>query len=574
MLQSLRIQNLALLEEVELDFEAGFTAVTGETGAGKSILIGALSLLAGQRADKTMIRQGAEALVVEASLFFADSAQIDSLLGELDLPHCEEGVLILRRSLPREKAPKITVNGSLATLSALQQLGELWIDFHGPSEPRRLLKESCQLELLDLYGRCGPALETYEASYRKWREAQAAVERLQAQRRASPEQLEFLQSQLTRMEALDLNEEAIGALERDFLRMSQVQELTELAARLVEGLSGEEGVESRLAAVLADARRLREIDAESATLAERLSSAAIELGDVASEASALLEGLQFDPQEAQQLQDNMSAWMDLKRRHGGDLAAVLAARDEMQRQLDAQGDIEGALLRAETARDAALHEAQSAAAVLRAQRESAAAGLGEIAAEAIAQLGFAKSEFLIRIVLKELGPQGDCGVEFLFSPNVGEAVLPLNRVASSGELARVMLALKTLLADLDRVSLLVFDEIDANVGGEIGAIVGQKLAQIAQTHQVLCLTHFPQVAAQARCHLLVEKDQTQSRAVVRIRPIESERDARLGELARMLGDRNAASALAHAQQLLDLSDVVQQLGDDKCAPHSESRRSA
>jgi len=550
MLQSLRIQNLALLEEVELEFEAGFTAVTGETGAGKSILIGALSLLAGQRADKTMIRQGAEALVVEASLFFADSARVDALLSELELPVCEEGLLILRRSLPRDKAPKITINGSLATLSALQQLGELWIDFHGPSEPRRLLKESCQLELIDLYGRCGPALETYQACYRAWREAEAAVERLQTQRRASPEQLEFLQGQLARMDALDLSEEAIGALERDFMRMSQVQELTELAARLVEGLSGEEGVESRLAAVLADARRLREIDAESATLAERLSSAAIELGDVASEANALLEGLQFDPQEAQQLQDNMSAWMDLKRRHGGDLDAVLAAREEMQRQFDEQGDIEGALLCAEKTRDGALREAQAAAAALRAQRESAAAGLGEVAAGAIAQLGFAKSEFRICVVPKDLGPQGDCGVEFLFSPNVGEAALPLNRVASSGELARVMLALKTLLADLDRVPLLVFDEIDANVGGEIGAIVGQKLAQIAQTHQVLCLTHFPQVAAQARCHLLVEKDQTQSRAVVRIRPIEGEREARLGELARMLGDRNAASALAHAQGLL------------------------
>jgi len=551
MLQSLRIQNLALLEEVELEFEAGFTAVTGETGAGKSILIGALSLLAGQRADKTMIRQGAEALVVEASLFFADSVRVDALLSELELPVCEEGVLILRRSLPREKAPKITINGSLATLSALQQLGELWIDFHGPSEPRRLLKESCQLELIDLYGRCGSALEAYQARYREWREAEAAVERLRAQRRASPEQLDFLQGQLARMDALDLSEEAIGALERDFMRMSLVQELTELAARLVEGLSGEEGVESRLAAVLADARQLREIDSESADLAERLSSAAIELGDVASEARTLLDGLQFDPQEAQQLQDNMSVWMDLRRRHGGDLVAVLAAREEMRQKLADQGDIEGALLRAETARDAALRVVQRAAAVLRAQRENAAAGLGEVAAGAIAQLGFAKSEFRICLVPRELGPQGDCAVEFLFSPNVGEAALPLNRIASSGELARVMLALKTLLADLDRVPLLVFDEIDANVGGEIGAIVGQKLAQIAQTHQVLCLTHFPQVAAQARCHLLVEKDQTQSRAVVRIRPIESDREARLGELARMLGDRNAASALAHAQELLN-----------------------
>ena len=174
MLQSLRIRNLALLEEVSLDFEAGFTTVTGETGAGKSILLGALSLLAGERADKTVIRQGAPACEVEASLFFEDSRKIDAALESLDLPPCEDGVLILKRSLSREKAPKISVNGGLATLAALQRLGEHWIDFHGPSEPRRLLKESCQLELLDLFARAGDAFAAYEAKYRAWLAQQKA----------------------------------------------------------------------------------------------------------------------------------------------------------------------------------------------------------------------------------------------------------------------------------------------------------------------------------------------------------------------------------------------------------------
>src|ERR1019366_6751908 len=169
MLQSLRIRNLALLEEVALDFEAGFTAVTGETGAGKSILLGALTVLAGERADKTIIRQGAAACEAEAALFFTEARKIDAVLAALDLPPCEDGVLILKRSLPRDKAPKLTVNGSLATLAARQQLGEHWIDFHGPSEPRRLLKEDCQLELLDLFGRVSGVLEAYQAKYTTWR---------------------------------------------------------------------------------------------------------------------------------------------------------------------------------------------------------------------------------------------------------------------------------------------------------------------------------------------------------------------------------------------------------------------
>src|ERR1700679_4040253 len=168
MLQSLHIRNLALLDEVALDFEAGFTVVTGETGAGKSILLGALSLLAGERADKTMIRQGAAACEVEAALFFPEPAKIDALLTELDLPLCEDGLLILKRSLPRDKAPRLTVNGGLATLAALQRLGERWIDFHGSGEPRRLLKEGCQLELLDLFGRAGGALAAYREKYRAW----------------------------------------------------------------------------------------------------------------------------------------------------------------------------------------------------------------------------------------------------------------------------------------------------------------------------------------------------------------------------------------------------------------------
>src|SRR5688572_9747677 len=220
MLQSLRIRNLALLEEVSLDFEAGFTAVTGETGAGKSILLGALSLLAGERADKTIIRQGAPATEVEAGLFFENPGRINAMLAELELPACEDGALILKRSLPREKAPRITVNGSLATLAALQRLGEHWIDFHGPSEPRRLLKESCQLDLLELFGRTGDALADYKASYRAWRELAAEHARIAAETRLAPEQIDFLQSQLAKCDQLDLTVDAIETLERDFQRMS------------------------------------------------------------------------------------------------------------------------------------------------------------------------------------------------------------------------------------------------------------------------------------------------------------------------------------------------------------------
>ena len=551
MLQSLRIRNLALLEEVELDFEAGFTAVTGETGAGKSILLGALSLLAGARADKTIIRQGAPATEVEAALFFTDSRKLDAALSALDLPACDDGVLILKRSLPRDKAPKISVNGSLATLSALQELGEHWIDFHGPGEPRRLLKEDCQRELLDLFAKNGVVLEKYARHYRAWRELKEERDRLAGAEKLSADQIDFLQVQLSKFDTLDLTEEAITALERDFSRQQSAQEIIQLASGLTHGLSGEDGLLGRLAALLRQARQLESLDVASKPLAERLLSTSVELGDLDAEFSALAQSLNFDPEQAEALQGKMNAWLELKRKHGAKVEAVAAARDQMRRKLEVQGDIEGSLHKLEKQISEAHKAAKKVAAELRTTREKAAAQLAKTAAKLIVQLGFKKTDFRVKLgPLPELGPHGDCGVEFLFSPNVGEPPLPLHRIASSGELARVMLALKAVLAEIDDVPLLVFDEVDANVGGEIGRIVGEKMAGIAERHQVLCVTHLPQVAAQAANHFVVTKDQSGDRASVAIEPIHGQRKVRIAELARMLGDRSAKSALAHAEELL------------------------
>jgi DNA repair protein RecN (Recombination protein N) len=551
MLQSLRIRNLALLEEVSLDFEAGFTVVTGETGAGKSILLGALSLLAGERAEKTIIRQGAAACEVEASLLFSDPTRIDAVLAELELPATEDGVLLLRRTVPREKAPKITVNGSLATLAALHRLGEVWIDFHGPSEPRRLLREGCQLELLDLFGRAADARQRYRGHYQRWRGLLGDAERVRAQGRLSPDQLTFLQNELARLDLLDLTAESVEALERDFQRMNRAQELTGLAASLSASLTGEEGVTARVAALVREARALEAIDPASAALADRLASASFELADLGAEFESLGQSLNFDAEQAESLTARMNSWLEARRRHGPAVASVAAAREELRSRLESQGDVEGTLARLEAEAKEVHRQAVREAAALRTIRERAARELATIAAKGIAQLGFRKADFRIRLApLEELGPEGDCRAEFLFSPNVGEAPLPLNRIASSGELARVMLALKTVLADLDDVPVLVFDEVDANVGGEIGRVVGEKMALIARTHQVLCVTHLPQVAAQGNSHLVVVKDQTKDRAVVTIDPLHLDRKARVGELARMLGDRTAKSALAHAEELL------------------------
>jgi DNA repair protein RecN (Recombination protein N) len=272
---------------------------------------------------------------------------------------------------------------------------------------------------------------------------------------------------------------------------------------------------------------------------------------LAAEFGSLGRELQADPEGFGPLEERMNAWLEARRRHGPDVHSVAAAREAMRRRVEMQGDIEGTLARLDRQIEAAAREARKGAAELRSVREKAAKSLARAAEAGIAELGFEKAQFRIAITdAPGLGPTGDCGCEFLFSPNVGEAPLPLGKIASSGELARVMLALKAVLADLDSVPVLVFDEVDANVGGEIGSVVGERMAAIARRHQVLCVTHLPQVAAQASSHFVVLKDQSGDRARVTIEPIHGDRKARVAELARMLGDRNAKSALAHAEKLL------------------------
>ena len=551
MLHFLRIRNLALLEAIDLELEPGFTAVTGETGAGKSILLGALGLLSGSRSDKTIIRQGADACEVEGVFQFQDSSPFDHLLDVLGLPACEDGQLVIKRVIHREKGPRITINGSIATLANLQAVGELWIDFHGPGEPRRLLRIDCQIELLDLFGQLGGDVAGYQEQYDTWRRLLSEIERISGEKRLDADQLDYLRQQVGRIEAIDLEPAAVEALERDFNRLSRAQELTELASSLARGLSGDDGILNHAAPLIRAARGISELDGTTAPLVQRLESLAVEIEDLGREFDDFAAGLDFDAEAAADLEQRMTTLMDLKRRHGADVATILRARDEMARRIAEQGDIEGTLARLQAQAAAAEKECRARATSLRIARDKAGKTLAERAEKLLGELGFARARLIVAFEAEpELRRHGDARPEFLFSPNVGEVPLPLARIASSGELARVMLALKTVLAEVDHIPVLVFDEVDANVGGEIGRVVGEKMAAIATDHQVLCVTHLPQVASLGAQHLVVEKDQEQARTVVAIRSIHESREMRIAELARMLGDRRSESALAHAGKLL------------------------
>lgn len=557
MLQYLTISNLALLERASIEFDEGFTVVTGETGAGKSVFLGALSLLSGARSDKSVIRSGEDQCEVEAAMQFECPNSINSLLMEIGLPECEDGVLLLKRSLRASKASRISINGSLATLANLQALGSLWIDFHGPGEPQRLLKNECQLEMIDLFARLQGEVEQYRNAYYEWRQTLSEIERLRNTTKLSQDQIDFLRQQIDRIGALELSPESVEQLEIDFNRVASSQDLIGLSSELGSGLIGDDGVVASLSPLLSTAKEAAEMDSSLGELAERLEGVILEIQELGAEYEIVGSSLDFEPEFAEQVQSRMTDWQEFRRKYGRNVAEVLEAREEMLSKIESQGDIEGALDRLHEKADKEESALKTMASGLSRKRKTAGEELARKAEAVLLELGFKKGKCGLNLVKQSsLKSYGDALPELLFSPNVGEPLKPLNKVASSGELARVMLALKTILANVDSVPVLVFDEVDANVGGEIGKMVGQRLKGIGANHQVVCITHLPQVAALGDNHFVVEKDQSGDRATVCIEKLDVGDDSRIIELARMLGDREAGSALSHAKELLSESAQV------------------
>jgi len=550
MIRRLQIRDLALMDRTELELGSGFTVVTGETGAGKSVLLGALSLLAGNRAAKTIVRKGAEECAVEAELETDGDKRFDEVLKSLDLPDCDDGLLILKRSVHATKAGRISINGGSATLTQLQQLGELWIDFHGPGEPQKLMRAETQLEMLDLHAGLVSALATYRTGWRLRNDLLREAAEAATAERLSEDEAAFLRSQLEKLDSLDLSEEAITKLERDHARSSRAQELAALLGQLESGL-GSDGLGEVLPKLLKAGDDIARIDADAEALRDRLNSLAAEAEDIRADFARLGRGLSSDDESAAELEGKMNLWLEFRRKYGPGAEAVREKREALRRRLASQGDVEARVtkLKAEAAK--VEKDLRKQAEALRASRTKAADKLATAARKMLGSLGFKKADLRIEVGVAELGPYGADAVRFLFCPNAGQDLLPLDQIASSGEAARVMLALKTVLAAVDRTPVLVFDEVDANVGGEIGAQVGRELAALGKGHQVFCVTHLPQVAALGHAHLVVTKTQDDKSTTVEISPVHGKRKDRESELARMLGDRASKVALSHARELLD-----------------------
>ncbi len=538
MLTELRIVNFALIEQLHIQFQPGFTVLTGETGAGKSLLIDAIALLVGGRASTDFIRTGQEEAHLEAAFHLPESHPLMIRLQADGAIRAGESDLLLKRVLSRTGRHRAYVNGSLCPLRLLEDLGGTLVDIHGQHEQQSLLSPSSQLDALDAFGCLEGLRQRYQDVYRTWMETRGELEGLQnvGGDRARLEELLRHQVQEIERAGLLIGEEERLQAERG--RLVHTVRLRELVEGISEELqSDEQGVLLRLSRVGRSISELEQIDQAMEGSREQVQEAAVQLKDLAARVRDYADRLEADPARQEQVEDRLDLIHRLRKKYGGTIEAVL------QTGLRAKEELSGLQTRDHrivelTERIAALTEqVAEAAQQLTKKRREAAKRLKQLVAREFAAVRMEGAEFSILVEAQEgaehCGSTGCDRVEFLLTSNPGEPPKPLGRVASGGELSRIMLALKTVLAERDHVPVLVFDEIDTGVGGAVAAAMGNRLRTLGRFHQVFCITHLPQVASQAEQHLLVSKKREGSRTITAIAALGG--IGREEEIARMLG---------------------------------------
>jgi DNA repair protein RecN (Recombination protein N) len=535
-LTGLHLRDLALVEDVWLEFADGLTVLTGETGAGKTVLVEGLKLLMGERADSAMVRQGAPEALVEGT-FLIDGREV-----------------MVRRRLSAEGRSRCSIDGEMATVGMLADLLGGRIDLHGQHEHQALLSASKHAGYLDRFGgqAASDALGRYRDAWGAVRVARAALGELEEALADRDRRSDYLRFQIADIDGVAPQAGEDAELEARLPRLRHGERLTEAAGSAWAALRDEGGASDALTAAISALSAAAGLDPALDAIAEAVARLDVELTEVASTLRDYAEGVEHDPAALDETERRLQQLADLTRKYGPTLDDVIAAREQAAREIEMIDAGEEGLAHARevlAAADAALAEA---GAELAAVRETVVAPFERGLAEAAADLALANASFVVeRTPLPpeawtESGPER---VEFLFAADAGEQPRALAKVASGGEVSRVMLALKSVLGAADAVPVLVFDEVDAGIGGATARAVGRRLAELARDHQVLVVTHLPQVAAYADAQIVVEKRTSGARTVTTARALDA--DARIQEIARMLSGGASETGLAHARELLD-----------------------
>lgn len=549
MLSLLKIRHLALVEDVTWELGPGLLGVTGETGAGKSIIVGALKLILGERSDRSLIRAGEDSCTVEANFSLKDSQRVDRILAESGVESCQDGELLIKRTVTVNGSNKQFVNCSPVTLQVLKTIGEHLVDLHGPHDHQSLNSQERQLEMLDKYANIESRTSEHSIAWKAWRESLAELHFLETSERASEQQIDMLRFQVTEISDANLVPDEENELETRHRIAANAARLTELCSQLLQHLGdGDGGLQNCLREVARLAHDLERIDPSTTRLFEGLLSAQVELQELESSVQDYTEEIDIDPSELNRLDQRLTIIQTLKRKYGSTVTEIIAYHEDALQKLTRMENRGEELDRLKAIVATRRQVVDKTATSLSKDRAKHAPKLAKEIAGHLADLGFQRSVFEVRLVpISEPGRLGYEEVDFHFAPNPGEPQKPLRLTASSGEMSRVLLAVKSALAKQDAVPLLVFDEVDANVGGNIAEAVGKKMSEIGTTHQVIAITHFPQVASLARSHYVVTKEVEKNRTRSQIHAVEGE--SRLKELTRMLGG-NPKSARIHAESLL------------------------
>ena len=541
MLTELRIRNFAIIDAIELEFADGFTVFTGETGAGKSILVDAVDLLVGGRASADLIRSGAEEAEVSGVFTLKEVRPVAQVLHEQDLLERGETEVILRRILSRAGRHRIHVNGRPAPLGVLQALRGLLVDIHGQHDHQSLFRPTVQLDLLDEFGGLADARAAYEAAFAQWRELETRLtERrdMLAERRAREDLLRYQVEEIT---SANLQPGADRELEREKLLRSQGRRLAELVQATYGPLYEEDpSLLQGVGSLTGPLKELAAIDAELVEDRDRFAEALAQLTDLAQRLRAYRDRLEFDPDKLEKVEERLDLIRRLVKKYGGSLEEVVRRGERAQQELRELETGEADLKELSSQVADAHEKVAKLAQALSRKRTKTASDLEKRLERELKDLRMDHAR--VRIAVEQgsdsdgptLTPTGSDRVEFLFSSNLGESPQPLTRIASGGELSRVMLAMKTVLAEQDRVPVLVFDEVDAGIGGAVSEVVGKRLRHLSQHgHQVFCITHLAPIAAQAQRHFAVTKVAKDGRTVTQVALLD--KAGRVEEVARMLG---------------------------------------
>ena len=548
MLEVLHIENIAIIESAEITFERGFNALTGETGAGKSIVIDAMSAVLGQRTSRELIRTGADKAYVSAWF----SGVEESLCGDLGFGPDEDGNLMLQREIYADGRNVCRVGGRPLTVSQLKTLGQRLLNIHGQHDGQQLLDETQHLLYLDRFAKDENQLDAYAEKYNHFTELQRKIASLKMDEAEKARRVDTLQYQIEELEKANIR---VGEEEELSARRTLLRNGEKLMGALSEGdycLSGDDSGSGAVALVKQAQSALagiRNIDDTFGSLYERLEAAYSELYDVADTLREQKDALSFSPGELDELESRLDKLYRLKKKYGGSEEDMLAYLDKCRQELDAIVYADDTLARLEKELGKAEAAARQAAEALGGARREAAQRLEQLVTDELRQLDMAKIQFRVAFREKEFSPDGCDAVQFLMSANVGEGLKPIHKIASGGELARIMLAMKNVLSEQDHVNTLVFDEVDTGVSGRAAQKVAEKMAKIARRKQVLCVTHLPQLAAMADAHFSVEKGEQGGRTLTSV--LRLDRQQRCRELARLTGGAQVSETMLRgAEELL------------------------